>query len=171
MSGYRPRLVIVAAVLIMLTPGLQAEAVSPGADADAWSVAEGTHEGLPLLIRFRPKLLERSDRRLFPIRLSVSWTYSKGASGMPSQDDLDEMNHFEDALVRLVETSSHGVFAAAITNAGVREWIFYVEDDLARTSAAIHDVPQKAEPYPLTIERSKDPEWAFFADLLAGMKQ
>lgn len=136
---------------------------------ERWALADGVHGGLPLVIRFRQGLFELPGRDRFPMRLSLKWTYSDSESGMPSHRDSEEMAEFENSLVPLVEANQHGVLAATITNAGIREWIFYVVDDRSETLDLIHRVPQKVERYPIEIERSSDPDWSFFSDLLAGM--
>lgn len=103
------------------------------------------------------------------MRLSITWSYSRSSSGMPSAEDSKQMAEFENALVGLVESDWHGVLAATITNDGSREWIFYVVDDLPETTERIHRVPQKSDPFPIELERTRDSTWEFFSDLLAGM--
>ena len=89
---------------------------------------------------------------------------------MPSASDSEAMHEFEDGLVRQFETDLHGVLVAVITNDGQREWVLYVVDDLGETSERIHRIPQKEERYPIEIDRTDDPSWEFFSDLLSGME-
>ncbi|TMN86517.1 hypothetical protein CWB72_19675 [Pseudoalteromonas phenolica] len=130
-------------------------------NSDQWAVAEGTHNDLPLMIRFRNKLSKDSSISNHPQLIRIYWDYSPHESGMPSTDDSQSMEVFENRLVDALETDLSGVLAAAITTNGYREWVWYcVSTEVFAES--LHNMPQETEPYPIEIEAESDPEWDYF---------
>jgi len=75
------------------------ETLSNIIENDEWWGAEGTHKGLPLLIRFRPKLSPALELSAYPQLIQVYWGYSEHPSGMPSPEDSERMEVFENRLV------------------------------------------------------------------------
>ena len=137
---------------------------------DIWSVAEGSHNELPLIIRFREEFKDRPDVSCYPHRLIVSWKYAEGESGLPSGELSFELGQFEDYLVEALESDLVAVLSAVITNAGERQWIFYTKN-LDSCQTRINALPQVGEPYPLHLTAEPDSEWEFLYDgVLAGMQ-
>ena len=128
---------------------------------DQWSIAEGTHNDLPLMIRFRNKLSPDSGVSNHPQLIRIFWNYSPHESGMPSADDSQSMEIFENRLVDALETDLSGVLAAAITTNGYREWVWYcLSTDVF--AERLHNMPQETDPYPIEIEAENDPKWGYY---------
>ncbi len=128
---------------------------------DQWAVAEGTHNDLPLMIRFRNKLSQTPMREGHPQLIQIYWDYSEHESGMPSSEESQSMEVFENRLVNALETDLSGVLAAVITTNGYREWVYYCLSTEA-FAERLHNMPQETDPYPIEIETSSDPEWDYF---------
>ncbi len=128
---------------------------------DQWAVAEGTHNDLPLMIRFRNKLSFGRSTSNHPQLIRIYWDYTSHESGMPSTDDSQSMEVFENRLVEALETDLSGVLAAAITTNGYREWVWYCQSTEI-FAEKLHNMPQEADPYPIEIEAESDPEWDYF---------
>jgi hypothetical protein len=138
-------------------------------EKDVWAVAEGTHENMPLVIRFRPEFRSVSDFRGYPLLLQIAWPYeSPNGSGLPGEADAQAMERFEERILASYERDAHAVLTAVITTNGGRQWIFYTSDvDVCGQRLA--DMPQEAEPYPVELEVEEDPDWRFLReDVLAG---
>jgi hypothetical protein len=128
---------------------------------DQWAVAEGTHNDLPLMIRFRDKFVQGVNISNHPQLIQIFWEYSEHESGMPSTEDSQSMEVFENRLVEALEGDLTGVLSAVITTNGVREWVYYCKstDSFAKK---LHNMPQESEPYPIGIEAGNDPDWEYF---------
>ena len=128
---------------------------------DVWAIAEGTHKDLPLLVRFREKLVPGIDVSNHPQLIRIYWEYEAHTSGMPSEADSDEMEVFENRLVDALENDLAGVLAAVVTTNGYREWIYYI-NSVDTFASRLHNMPQEQVPYPITIETEADPEWDYY---------
>ena len=158
------RVIFFVGILFMTAPiyaDKNMEALSEIIKSDQWAVAEGTHNDLPLMIRFRNKLSPGSSISNHPQLIRIYWDYTPHESGMPSTNDSQSMEVFENRLVDALETDLSGVLAAAITTNGYREWVWYcLSTDVF--AERLHNMPQETEPYPIEIETENDPEWAYF---------
>ncbi|MGF1713162.1 DUF695 domain-containing protein, partial [Vibrio kagoshimensis] len=128
---------------------------------DHWAVAEGKYNDLPLMIRFRDKLMPHLGISNYPKLIQVYWNYSVHESGMPSKVDSAAMEIFENRLVDSLETDMSGVLSSAITTNGYREWVFYCKSTDV-FAEKLHNIPQEMEPYPIEIEAVHDPKWDYY---------
>ena len=130
------------------------------ADDDAWTIAEGNVEGRPLLIRIRPDLVNFQGVENFPMKLTIRWTYGDDHdSGMPSDQQSEEMRNLEDDLVAEFEREDAGVLAYIYTACGMREWHFYFAD-IEIIQTAINAATNGKPKMPLEIEADEDPDWS-----------
>ena len=137
---------------------------------DRWAVAEGMHNEKPLLIRFRNELQERPDVSAYPKLVKVVWSYSGGRTGLPDKSTDENMERFENHLVKAVEPVRIGVLVAVVTNDGTRKWVFYVSN-VSAFGRALNDMPQEREPYPIQITAEDDPAWSFlYENIISGIK-
>ncbi|WP_093286236.1 DUF695 domain-containing protein [Pseudoxanthomonas sp. CF125] len=138
---------------------------------DRWSLAEGTHNDKPLVIRFRDEFLNKPDLSSHPRLVRVVWSYQANTSGMPGSDASDQMGVFEDRLVAAVEPSQTAVLVAVLTNDGQREWLFYTPD-VSEFGRRLTEMPQEKDRYPIDISTESDPEWSTFYDnILPGVAE
>ena len=143
----------------------------PSADSDAWTLAEGSIDGRPSLLRFRPGLREFLGDPRFSRRLHLAWLYTDdGASGMPSSIESEAMENLENSIVHALETSRAGVLAFVFTHRGTREWHYYVADSVdlsALVNGALADTPD----LPIELQVEDDPEWLEFSDVLSSVEE
>lgn len=125
-----------------------------------WSLAKGSHDGSPLLIRFR-QFPDDFPRAAYPDRLNVFWEMADAdKSGMPSSVETARMEVFENRLVEAVEADQRAVLSVVLTCQGKREFVFHTDDakDFLRR---LTEMDQEREPYPIEIHRRNDPKWAY----------
>ena len=141
----------------------------PSADDDAWQIGEAHVDGRSLLIRVRPELAAFAGRGSFPQKLMVRWEYGDdGDSGMPTEDQSEDMAFWEDALVPAFEEPRVGILAYVFTYQGRREW--HIDfTDLEAMQSARNDALAGMFPMPLSMEASEDPEWSEYATLMTSM--
>lgn len=131
----------------------------PSANTDAWTGAEGEYEDYPTILRFRPNLVNHLGNANYPNLLTVIWKYKfSDDSGMPSEEQSDEMKGFEDMLITLLDPSRIGILAFIYTSAGMREWHYYI-GDVDKTMSTITDELANYPRYPIRFELSDDPDW------------
>jgi len=145
--------------------------VIPSADSDTWSLAEGSIEGRPSVIRFRPTLKEYLGDARYPRRLQITWTFQgDGQSGMPSSDESEAMESLEDLLVPAFERAEAGLLAFVFTHGGNREWHFYVSPSV-NLGAVVNDALASSPAMPIKLNVEDDPEWSEFAGLLESVSR
>ena len=140
------------------------------ADSDAWTGAEGRIQGKPSLLRFRPNLKEHLGNPNYPRRLTITWEYDEdNPSGMPSPIQSDEMQSFEDAIVESLDHDRLAILAFVITNAGIREWHFYV-GEVPEVGNRINQALSTFPKLPISLQVEDDPEWNELKMVLAQCK-
>ena len=136
-----------------------------GADSDAWAIAEGRHNGLPLLIRFRDQIARDDPKLSLSHLVLVTWRFESNDSGMPDVAESGAMKAFEDRLLQALEKDRNGTLVAIVTTNGWREWAFYVKSVQA-FSSALHDMPQEIDPYPIEIVAEEDATWSYLFETI-----
>ena len=135
------------------------------ADAAAWTIAEGHTGEYPFQARFRrmPAGFPRAD---YPQRLDIFWTMRQpDDEGMASRNELAALHVFEDRLIPAVEQDESAWLVAVLTGRSEREFVFQVVDPelfLRR----LGEMPQEADPYPVEITLTDDPDWAYYEAIL-----
>jgi hypothetical protein len=131
----------------------------PSAENDAWDVAEGNVNGKPSLLRFRPNLKSFLGIPTHSQRLVITWEYGQdNSSGMPSENQSEDMRAFEDAIVNALDSDRLAILSFIYTNNGLREWQFCVRDIEEvgiRINAALADFPK----LPISLEVQEDANW------------
>lgn len=131
----------------------------PPADDDEWATAEGTMNGRPSFIRFRPRLQSHLGNPDYPRRLTIFWDYEDdNTSGMPSPEEIDEMRVLEDALIGALDPERLGIVAYVYTCAGTREWHFYV-NDVSEVEISINQALGEFPKFPIDLQIEDDPGW------------
>ena len=134
---------------------------------DSWTVGQGEHEGLPLLVRVRFVLTPELDKNDYTTLIRVFWEYPDAGHGFPNESSIDEMEVFENRAVEALESKSVAILAAVITNGGVREWVWYTHSaDMFGES--LGGMPHENGAYPIQITAEDDPEWVYFFDSLVS---
>jgi hypothetical protein len=137
---------------------------------DVWTVATSRDGEVPKLVRFRQNIDPDALGPHLPHLVCVSWSMVDATElGLPSDDETQELERFENELVPRVEAGSIGLLAAVITECSQRHWYFYLNDRNG-FSDALHDVPQKEERYPIEITIQENEGWRLFREVSAGCK-
>lgn len=137
---------------------------------DIWSLAHGTHEGVPLLVRVRQEFNQSTNVEGYPKLILVKWAFQGDPAGLPSGADQAQMERFENRLVTAVELDLAAVLVAVITTGGVRTWALYGRS-VKTFSDRLHAMPQEQAQYPIDVEARDDPRWTFLHEsVVAGLK-
>lgn len=130
-----------------------------------WAGAEAEYNNHPLLIRFR-EFPKRFPKSKYPKRINIFWKmYETDENGLPTEDEFNRLETFEDRLVNAVEYDEHSILAGALTCNGKKEFIFYTTD-VPEFMERLTNMPQEKERYPITIEKYNDPNWSYFESVI-----
>jgi hypothetical protein len=134
-----------------------------------WSIAEGEHEGMPVITRFR-QFDQAFSRQDYPKRVNIFWKFRSATDkGLPSSEDSAEAEIFEDRLVDATEPSNHSILSMVLTGKGQREYVFHtssIEEFLDRLT----NMPQEKERYPIELNAADDQSWEYDSTVLGDIK-
>ena len=136
---------------------------------DPWLIAESESDGFPLIYRIRQTRVTDATRARYPNLLSLLWRHEPQPSGMPSEEEEELMNEFEDRLEAL-EGDSLLHLTVVVTGNNEKEWFIYV-GDVEAFMGAFSTALQGMAALPLEIEGSTDPEWSSHESFLASVQQ
>lgn len=138
----------------------------PSAESDEWILAESVDPDSPMILRFRPNLEGALGDPRYPRRLVISWQYeSADESGMPTEEQSDEMQAFEDTIVGALDPERFAILTFVVTGEEKREWHYYV-DDVDEVAAIINEVLADTPELPISLEAEEDPNWEEFREVL-----
>lgn len=131
---------------------------------DAWTVATVDASVGQAVIRYRTPLTTRGSIDRLAQLLSVTWVYAnEGIGAHPTREDVEAMDHFENAICAALEHDALAVLTAVVTFDGARQWVFYTSD-IRGCGERINCLPQNDEPYPLELTTQPDPNWDYLHD-------
>jgi hypothetical protein len=132
-----------------------------------WFAAQGGTPGQPTMIRARKDLLAHLPASDLSTRIVLSWSCRAPLpSGLPSNDDYEELGSFEETLVRFVDEGA--VLAFVFTRGGIVEYSFYTSDSgwfMERLNEALADKPV----VPIDVAAEDDPDWAEYRSLMRAV--
>ena len=138
---------------------------------DTWTLAKGADKNVSRLIRIRENLNPEVLGLTLQHLLRVSWSMlDETEMGLPSNEETNELEQFENELVPRVEAKGSCVLAAVITESGKRHWYFYL-NDVDAFSEGLHNLPQKQEPHPIEVTRHRNEGWNLYRELVASCKE
>jgi hypothetical protein len=127
---------------------------------DNWLVAMSNIDGLPAAVRLRADVKSFAAGGNYRHYLRVVWEISDADEhGFPSDDELQQLESFEDHLCRAVEVDDHAILTFVMTNDGLRQWLFYSQD-LEESEHRINQLPQEEERYPIALTAKEDASWS-----------
>jgi hypothetical protein len=140
------------------------------AGREEWSLATGTDNGFPLIVRFRNIVPEGVRPENYPDLVTVSWKFNPRANGMPESEDNARMEELEDLLDKSLESRKQGFMMMAVTCNGRREWQWYSRDQ--NEFKELLDVAVAGKPpFPVQISHTQDKEWSAYRAIQKRAKQ
>jgi hypothetical protein len=134
---------------------------------DLWSVAQLERNGKPLLVRYRNERPKSVVTTAFPFLLSATWAYQPIEFALPSADEMELMDKFEDALATALETSQTAHLMVVLTGNGERDWLWYASGE-AQAMRHVNEALQGHKPYPIEFSVQKDRGWKAYAQFETG---
>jgi hypothetical protein len=139
----------------------------PSLADDRWSVAQLEKNGKPLLVRYRNERPQSVETAAFPFLLSATWAYQPNEFALPSADEMEWMDRFEDALASALETSQTAHLMVILTGNGERDWLWYTHSE-AEAMRHVNQALKGHQPYPIQFSVQKDRGWKAYAQFETG---
>ncbi len=127
-------------------------------DEGNWYLAEGEIDNLPAFVRFRDNVESFILSGNYRHYLRVVWEFEADEHGLPSDDETERLESFEDKLCEALEADDHAILSFAMTNDGLRQWVFYTQD-VKESVSRINGMPQEEERFPIELTTEEDPKW------------
>ena len=127
---------------------------------DTWVAIEAvSDDNIPLLVRYRPNLLNFFESGVYLQRMDITWTYeATDPSLLPPADEMVLMEQVEDALIEAFEGDHHTILAFVFTGENDRWWAWYTTNiDIA--GDRLNNALAEFDELPISISVSDDPEW------------
>jgi len=88
----------------------------------------------------------------------------RDSSGLPADEDYDELARIEEQEIPRLETDGLGVLVAVVLTKGVKDFLFYTgkPDEFLREAARIRDSQRR---FRLGCEIGPDARWSHYKDL------
>jgi hypothetical protein len=97
------------------------------ADNCTWGVAESGLDASPLIIRYNESARDWNGHKDLPIKLGFAIPLnSPNENGLPDPEENEQLDEIEDIIVREVGSNARGLYALALTNGQMKEFVFYV---------------------------------------------
>jgi hypothetical protein len=145
-----------------MSNALLAQNESPSLADNQWSVAQFEKNGKPLIVRYRNERPQSVEMAAFPFLLSATWAYQPNEFALPSADEMEWMDRFEDALASALETSQTAHLMVVLTGNGERDWLWYTRGE-AEAMRQVNQALQGHKPYPIEFSVQKDRGWKAYA--------
>jgi hypothetical protein len=132
---------------------------------ERWGEKRGALDnGLPFSVRFREDLPDEREIKKLSTLIVVSWLLeSADGNGLPNEDELDEMEFFENLMDEALVEKGTARLMTVFTGEGVREWQFYTDDEeffMRKFNEAMEGKPV----LPIEIEAFEDENWDAYRD-------
>ena len=138
------------------------------ADAnEQWTVAHAEKNGRPLLIRYRSQRPQGVESAAFPLLLSATWSYQPNEHGLPSAEEMELMDKFEDALASSLERSQTAYLLVVLTNDGERDWLWYAGSE-EQAMSQVNNALKGHKRYPVQFSVQKDRTWRAYSQFVDG---
>ena len=134
---------------------------------DQWSMAQGEKNGKPLLIRYRSERPQGVEATAFPFLLSATWSYQPNEFGLPSAEEMESMDKFEDVLASSLQESQTAHLMVILTGGSKRDWLWYScgEEEAMRQ---VNQALKGHNRYPVQFSVQKDRAWKAYAQFERG---
>ena len=129
-----------------------------------WSVLEGEHEGLPLVVRRTESAKELRGHRAYGHRVGVAIPLrTPDSRGLPTEAEAVVLNAIEDALAGSLESNQDSLQVLALSTNAMREFVFYtrVPSDI---EARLKSVQERFPSHDLQFYVAEDANWEGLAE-------
>jgi hypothetical protein len=128
----------------------------------SWALFKGEWEGKPLIARVNSALKRFSGHPQYPHQVGVAVPFrSPDENGFPPPDESAELAEIEEMLCSKLETQNESLFAAVITTAGMREFVFYTSNPKS-VESKLRELEQTVRSHQIQRMIRSDEDWGVY---------
>lgn len=127
-------------------------------DEGNWYLAEDEIDDLPAFVRFRDNVESFISNGNYRNYIRFVWEFEADEHGLPTDEETERLETFENNLCEALEADDHAILSFAMTNNGLRQWVFYTQD-VQESVRRLNEMPQEEERYPIELTTEEDPNW------------
>jgi hypothetical protein len=132
---------------------------------DAWTVAEGNHNGRPMFVRFNSGFRSFRGRSSYPHQVGIAVPLrNPEPSGLPNSTELPELSVIEDEICELLESEKESLFVAIVTTGGMQEYVFYTSSP-EQVKLKFDQLRGKITSHKIQLMIQPDKDWRVFDQL------
>jgi hypothetical protein len=127
-----------------------------------WAVALIEYDEKPTIIRRNQSAKKWSGHKELPVRLGFAIPLQKPIEGgLPDPEENEVLDSIEDQIIDTLASKTVGIYALAITNGEMKEFIFYIPENVDIKS--IHEHLQKQiTSHEVQCLAEMDPSWNIY---------
>ncbi|HLY39794.1 MAG TPA: DUF695 domain-containing protein [Terracidiphilus sp.] len=134
--------------------------------AEEWTVAEGEHNGNPMIVRMNAAYREFTGVEGYDHQVGIAMPLlDPEPSGLPSTTENAQLDDIEEHLCGLLEADRESIFVAVITTSGMRELVFYTRDP-ENVKAKFEDAKSRVDGHQVQLLIQPDREWKIYERLI-----
>jgi len=134
--------------------------------ADDWRVAEGEHNGNPMIVRLNTAYRKFAGVEGYDHQVGIAMPLlDPQPSGLPSTDENAALDEIEDNLCGLFESGKESIFVAVITTSGMRELVFYTRDP-ENVKAKFEQAKSSVDGHEVQLLIQPDRDWKIYERLI-----
>jgi len=127
-----------------------------------WAVALIEYDENLTIIRRNQSAKKWSGHKELPVRLGFAFPLQKPIEGgLPDPEENEVLDSIEDQIIETLDSKTVGIYALAITNGEMKEFIFYIPENVDIKS--IHEHLQKQiTSHEVQCLAEMDPSWNIY---------
>ena len=126
---------------------------------DVWTLAQGEHEGAPLIPRINTAAGPLAGHPEFKHRVGVAIPLREpDEQGFPSEEEGAELAEIEETLARSLLANLESLLVLVITTGGMREFVFYTANPSA-TESKLRTITEEVTSHEVQAYIEPDKEW------------
>jgi hypothetical protein len=123
---------------------------------------QGSRDGKPMFLRRNDSAAQLAGHPDYKHRVGIALPLrAANEHGLPSNDEINALNLFEDSLNSRLEANERSIHVLAITTGGMREFVYYTRDPEG-TKTIIESVRKETTSHEVQSYIAEDPQWQLY---------
>lgn len=133
-----------------------------------WQVAQGEHDGNPIIVRFNSGLKEFVGKTDHTLKIGFAIPLNTPSSDdFPSPEENDQVAVIEDRIIAVLKGKGSAVQALAITMGSFKEFVYYTKADMD-VKAAHEQLMAEVSSHEIQCFAEIENDWASYTNWANG---
>jgi len=132
---------------------------------DAWTVAQGDHDGKPMFVRFNGGFRDFRGKSRYPHQVGIAVPLrSPEETGLPSPQEISELGAIEDSICEVLEAEKESLLVVVVTTSGMQEFVFYTRSP-EQVKVKVGRLRGTINGHEIQLMIQEDRDWQVYAHL------